>query len=174
MYYRKSYSKQAMSRKSILSIISKILPAKTAYAHCDIPCGIYDPNRAQLAAHTVIRMTQLLSESVNDNKIKLGHDIARMTLVKEKHAEIIEEELGTLENDYFKEEHFKEFSELKELFFNSSKLTAKIRQNIDLEAAEEILENILKISEIFYKTKKLHPVRLKSPYPTQREIVTYK
>jgi nickel superoxide dismutase len=174
MYYRKSYAKQAMNGKNILFIISKVLPAKIAYAHCDIPCGIYDPNRAQLAAHTVIRMTQLLSELVRDDKTKLGHDIARMTSVKEKHAEIIEEELGTLEDDYFKEEHFKEFSELKELFSNSSKLTAKIRQNIDMKAAEEMLENILKISEIFYKTKKLQPVRIKSPYPTQREIVTYK
>jgi hypothetical protein len=43
-----------------------------------------------------------------------------------------------------------------------------------MKAAEEMLENILKISEIFYKTKKLQPVRIKSPYPTQREIVTYK
>jgi len=174
MYYGISYVELTMNKKCILSIISKILPVKVAYAHCDIPCGIYDPNRAQLAAHTAIRMTQLLGELINDDKIKLGHDIARMTSVKEKHAEVIEEELGTLEDDYFKEEHFKEFSELKELFSNSAKLTAKIRQNIDIEAAEELLENILKVSEIFYKTKKLQPVRLKSPYPTQREIVTYK
>jgi nickel superoxide dismutase len=116
--------------KNLISIISKALPVKVAYAHCDIPCGIYDPNRAQLATHTVIRMTQLLNELVNDDKIKLGHDIVRMTSVKEKHVDIIEEELGTLEDDYFKEEHFKEFSELKELFSNSSKLLAKIRQNI--------------------------------------------
>jgi nickel superoxide dismutase len=160
--------------RGILSVICKILPTKVAYAHCDIPCGIYDPNRAQLAAHTVIRMTQLLSELNIEDKIKLSHDISRMTHVKEEHVDAIEHELGTLRDDYFKESHFKEFSELRGFFFDAIKLSAKVRQNIDMNSAEALLEDVLKISEIFYKTKKLKPVRLKSPYSTQREIVTYK
>ena len=158
----------------VLSLISRILPLRVAYAHCDIPCGIYDPNRAQLATHTVIRTTQLLGELSNEDKIKLGHDIARITSVKEEHVDVIEQELGTLEDDYFKEQHFQEFPELKGFFSSALKLSGKVRQNVDIESADLLLENILKISEIFYKTKKLEPVRLKSPYPTQREIVTYK
>jgi nickel superoxide dismutase len=160
--------------RGILNVICKILPTKVAYAHCDIPCGIYDPNRAQLAAHTIIRMIQLLSELNIEDKIKLGHDVSRITNVKEEHVDVIEQELGTLRDDYFKEDHYKEFPELREFFSDAIKLSAKARQNIDMNSAEELLEDVLKISEIFYKTKKLEPVRLKSPYSTQREIVTYK
>jgi len=83
-----------------------ILPLNIAYAHCDIPCGIYDPHQAQLAAHTVIRMTQLLLEIKREDETKAEHDVARATHVKEEHSSIIEEELETLRNDYFKEEHY--------------------------------------------------------------------
>lgn len=87
-----------------LASIFNLLPVKTAYAHCDIPCGIYDPHNAQMAVHTVIRMTQLLGDE------KDPHAIARLTHVKEDHGKLIEEELGTLQNDYFKEEHFKTYN----------------------------------------------------------------
>lgn len=160
--------------KNLLIAISRIFPTKIAYAHCDIPCGIYDPHAAQVAAHTIIRMTQLLGAVGRDNETKAEHDIARMTWVKEDHGVKVEEELDTLENDYFKEEHFREFPELEKLFSDAVKLSVKVRQNIDMASAEQLLEVILKISEIFYKTKKLVPVRIKSPYPTEREIVTYK
>lgn len=158
---------------NILSIISRILPTQLAYAHCDIPCGIYDPHAAQVGAHTIIRMTQLLSELKREDETKAEHDIARITHVKEEHGSLVEEELGTLENDYFKDEHFKKYPELKELISHAVKLSAKTRQIIDMESAEQLLELVLKISEIFYKTKSLKPFRAKSPYPTEREIVLY-
>lgn len=159
-----------MKIKNLLNI----LPLKIAYAHCDIPCGIYDPHQAQLAAHTVIRMTQLLSEVKRDNETKAEHDVARMTHVKEEHSSIIEEELETLRNDYFKEEHYKEYPNLNELFVKTLKSASKARQNIDIAAAEETLSGILEIAEIFYKTKGVTPVRVKSVYPTGGEMVFYK
>ncbi len=151
-----------------------ILPLRIAYAHCDIPCGIYDPHQAQLAAHTIIRMTQLLTEVKRDNETKAEHDIARMTHVKEEHSSIIEEELETLRNDYFKEEHYKEYSNLNALFVKALKSVSKARQDIDIAAAKETLAGILEIAEIFYKTKGVEPVRVKSIYPTGGEIVVYK
>src|SRR3990167_775863 len=92
------------------SSILNLLPHKTAYAHCDIPCGIYDPHNAQMAAHTVIRMTQLLGEvkrsasTDGSGETRAEHDIARLTHVKEEHSNILESELMTLKNDYFKPE----------------------------------------------------------------------
>jgi nickel superoxide dismutase len=151
-----------------------LLPEKIAYAHCDIPCGIYDPHLAQLAAHTVIRMTQLLSEIKRDNETKAEHDIARITHVKEEHASIIEKELDTLRNDYFKEEHYKEYPSLQNLFINTLKSTSKARQNIDPVAAQDVLDGVLGIAEIFYKTKGVTPIRVKSVYPTSGEMVLYK
>ena len=151
-----------------------ILPLNIAYAHCDIPCGIYDPHQAQLAAHTVIRMTQLLLEIKREDETKAEHDVARATHVKEEHSSIIEEELETLRNDYFKEEHYKTYPNLNDLFTKTLKSVSKARQNIDVAAAEQTLSEILEIAEIFYKTKGVIPVRVKSVYPTGGEMVFYK
>lgn len=152
-----------------LTSVLKILPSHTAYAHCDIPCGIYDPNQAQLGAHTVLRMTQLLSEH-SDNM----HDVARITHVKEKHGDLVEDSLGTLENDYFKSEHYAAHPELEGLLKDAVALSIAARQHVDLQKAQELLEKVLLISEIFYKTKNVTPVRVASVYPTKGEIVTYK
>lgn len=158
----------------ILKLLSKILREEKAFAHCDIPCGIYDPHNAQMAAHTIIRMTQFLSEIKREDETKAEHDITRITRVKEKHSNLLEEELDTLQNDYFKEEHFKDYPNLAELFKKTLKASTKARQNIDMQAAEEALAGAQDIAEIFFKTKNVEPVRVKSVYPTGGEIVTHK
>lgn len=158
----------------ILSFLTNYLHEEKAYAHCDIPCGIYDPYLAQRAAHTILRMTQLLTEIKQDDDLKSDHTIARITHVKEDHCNLLEEELETLRNDYFKPEHFGKFQNLEELFKKALTSSAKARQSIDLVACEETLENILQISEIFYQSKNVTPIRVKSVYPTEREIVLYK
>lgn len=155
-------------------IISKISSKHIAYAHCDIPCGIYDPFRAQQAAHTIIRMTELLQNVKRDDETKAEHDIARITHVKEKHGEIVENELGTLQNDYFKEEHYKKYPNLTDLLNKTVKSSITARQNINMEAAEATLKGVLEVAEIFFKTKGVEPVRVKSVYPTEREIVFHK
>ncbi len=168
---------------AFLNSLIKILPSRPVYAHCDIPCGIYDPHMAQMAAHTILRMTKLLQEvDTNVDKdnedeedwIKMKHDVSRKTAVKEKHAEIAEEEIVTLWADYFKEEHLKDYPELHDLIWKTIKLTGKVRQEINLEAANELLENVQKIAEIFWKTKGFEPIRILSGYPTEGEIVSHK
>ncbi len=155
--------------KVMLKQLLNLLPAKTVYAHCDIPCGIYDPNRLQQAAHTVIRMTQLLQGAGDDT-----HKLVRLTQVKEEHAEIAKHEVVVLWGDYFKPEHLEKFPELSELVLKTLKTASKIKQEINKEAAEELLSLTQQIAEIFYKTKGLEPVRVKSPYPTEGELVIYK
>lgn len=150
------------------------LPEKIAFAHCDIPCGIYDPHNAQMAAHTIIRMTQFLTEIKRTDETKTEHDIARVTRVKEQHSDLLEEELDTLRNDYFKPEHYKKFPKLHELFVSTLQLSSKARQGIDMNSAEDTLRGVLAIAEIFFQSKGVTPVRVKSVYPTEREIVTHK
>src|ERR1035437_3069267 len=142
---------------SILKNYFKLFPSKIAYTHCDIPCGIYDPYVMQRAAHTIIRMTQLLGEIKQDDDLTSDHAIARMTHVKEEHSDILEEELETLRNDYFKEEHFKAYANLNELFTKTLKASAKARQEININAAGEVLSGVLGIAEIFFKTKDVTP-----------------
>ena len=155
-------------------LLGFVLIEKTAYAHCDIPCGIYDPYLVQRAAHTIIRMTQLLTEIKPEDDLKSDHSIARITKVKEDHSNILEEELETLRNDYFKEEHFKEYPKLNDLFVQVLKSSAKARQNIDMTSAQETLAKVQEIAEIFFKTKNVLPIRVKTVYPTGGEIVLHK
>lgn len=150
------------------------LKERVAYAHCDIPCGIYDPHASQVAAHTILRMTQLISEIKIENETKAEHDIARMTLVKEEHSDLLEEELDTLAHDYFKPEQYEQFPDLRELFEKALKSGAKARQNIDIEAAKETLGNTMQIAEIFFKSKGVDSIRVPSLFPTGGEIVVQK
>lgn len=162
----------------IISKLLKLLPTKPVYAHCDIPCGIYDPHNAQMAAHTVLRMTQMIldlkkGDSDEEKKVYLMQ-LARMTHVKEEHGQGCEHELDTLLNDYFKDEHFEKFPELKDLIMKTIKLSGKTRQSLDLAVCKELLENTQKVAEIFYQTKGFEPVRVPSGYPTEGEMVTHK
>lgn len=165
-----------------LELVDRVWPAGIAHAHCDIPCGIYDPHHAQVAVHTVIRMVGLINE-VTQKMSELGdnvtmqdrrefvHKIERYTAVKEEHSEICKKEVRILWGDYFKPEHVQAFPELHELVWKAMKLASKARQEINMEAAEELLATVEKIAEIFWKTKNAETVRTKSFYPTEREIV---
>ena len=148
--------------------LKKILDkhTKPVYAHCDVPCGIYDPISAQIAAHTVIRMTQLIEE----NKDNEHHDIARYTATKEEHSEKVKHEIRILMGDYFLK-FIEKYPELNELSMKVMKLGSQTKQNIDINASEELLETVNKIAEIFWTTKNIETFRAKAPYPTEKETV---
>jgi len=155
-----------ITMKDILRLTLNLLPTQIAYAHCDIPCGIYDPHNAQMAAHTVLRMTNLLKEAGDDT-----HKISRLTKVKEEHAELIKREVAILWGDYFKDEHLKDYPNLHELVFSIMKLASKSKQEVNAESANELLSQVQEFSEIFWKTKNRETVRVKSGYPTEGDIV---
>lgn len=157
---------------NILKPFFNLLPVKTIYAHCDIPCGIYDPHNMQMAAHTVIRMTQLIEELKDDHDSKeFAHNMTRLTLVKEEHGELCKKEIRILWGDYFKPEMIEKYPELNDLVFDSLKLASKARQGIDMGSAEKLLSNTQRIAEIFFETKGIPSKKVKAPYPTEREIV---
>src|SRR5688500_7648461 len=95
-----------------LGTLDRVAPPEVAYAHCDIPCGIYDPHMAQIAALTVIRMVQLMQaaqipgESASkEDWDTYGMQMSRYTAIKEEHAKMAEHEIIVLWTDYFKPEH---------------------------------------------------------------------
>lgn len=164
---------------SFLTFLSRRLVSGVVYAHCDIPCGIYDPHSMQLAAHTVIRMTQLIEEleppkfpmpDVVEAKGKLN-SLARYVQVKEEHAELVKKEIRILWGDYFKPEHLKDHPELHETVWKALQASSKARQEVNMEAAKELLALTHQIAELFWKTKGVETVRGKSFYPTEGEIV---
>lgn len=164
---------------AMIEFLLKLIPTKIVYAHCDIPCGIYDPHGAQLASHTVIRMTNLISETkmesdAIEHRQKFVHQMSRLTRVKEQHAELVKHEIRVLWADYFKPEHLKENPGLHELVFETLKLASKARQEINIDAANQLLVNVQKIAEIFWKTKGVESARIKAPYPSGGEIIVPK
>ncbi len=163
------------------NLLLKFLPDEIAYAHCDVPCGIYDPYLAQVAAFTVIRMTQMLEEtSVSsaeppfDERKRLISQIARLTKVKEDHAEIVKHEVGVIWGDYFKEENMKEVPDLHEKVFKIMKLSSAVKQNVSMDIANKLLTAVQEFSEIFYKSKGLTVVKIPSGFPTGGELVSHK
>lgn len=128
----------------------KILPAKPVFAHCDIPCGIYDSHAAQLAAKTVLVIVQkIIGLDVNDR-----NNFVRMVVVKEQHAELCKKEILILWTDYFKAEHLEKFPNLHDLVWKTTKLCSDNKRGVDETKAQELIEAVDKIAEIFEQTKK--------------------
>lgn len=160
---------------NLIKEITKILPLKTIHAHCDIPCKIYDPYPAQIAAHSVIRMTQMIMELKNEGDDKAYYSqLARLTKVKEDHAEICKHEIRVIWGDYFKPEMIEKLPELHTLVFDIMHTASKARQEINLEAAKDLLSKVQEFAEIFYKSKDMESVRIPSGYPTEGEMVIHK
>lgn len=142
---------------NLYSLFAKILPEKTAFAHCDVPCGIYDPKTAQIAAQTVLTMVQKIKQlqkgESDDEKINYKNSLMRMVWTKEEHARKCKEELLILWTDYFKSEHLTAFPDLHEKFWNAAKLCSKNKQTVDEKAAQELVKSVDEIADIFSKTK---------------------
>jgi nickel superoxide dismutase len=159
--------------KMILDKLDGVFHFEVVQAHCDIPCGIYDPHYAQLAAHTIIRMDMLIADlnKTPDMDIEAKNKLIRCVRVKEEHAERCEEEIETLWNDYFKPDHIKANPELPALIHDTIEAASKTRQSTKITDAQALLASVEKVAEIFWKTKNVKTKRVKSAYPTGEEIV---
>jgi nickel superoxide dismutase len=145
-----------------------------AQAHCDVPCGIYDPSTALIPALTVVRMTDLINEleAKGGEKDKAYfNSMARYVAVKEEHAEKAKHEVRVIWGDYIKPEHIEKHPELNKLVFDIMKLGSKVRQTVDREAAVALVEAINKFAEIFWETKGVATKRAKAPYAPALEVV---
>ncbi len=160
---------------NLINLAAKLFPSKTIHAHCDIPCKIYDPYPAQIAAHSVIRMTQMIMELKNEGDEKSYYSqLARLTKVKEEHAEICKHEIRVIWGDYFKPEMIEKFPEVHALVFDIMHVASKARQEINLEASKQLLSKVQDFAELFYKTKDMETSRIPSGYPTEGEMVIHK
>ncbi len=138
----------------MLKLLLRVLPNQVAYAHCDIPCGIYDPKPAQIAAATVAKMVEKIQDLPDDNAVNTRNNFVRMVAVKEEHADICEKEVFTLWSDYFKPEHFKKWPDLSDKVLNISKLCGKNRVAVNPEAAKELVSAVDELAAIFEESKK--------------------
>lgn len=142
----------------VLRGIDRVSAPAAVEAHCDIPCGIYDPHQAQIAALTVVRMNQLIDALEHPHNDKGPHNahhnsFTRYVLVKEEHAELVKHEVRVIWGDYFKPEHAEKYPELHSLVWNIMKQAGKCRQEVNMAAAQELLASVQKFAEIFWDSK---------------------
>ncbi len=158
----------------IISTFDKVHPIDEASAHCDVPCGIYDPITAQIAALTVVRMVDLITEADaahKDKGVDYHNTITRAVLVKEEHAEKVKHEVRVIWGDYIKAAQLEKFPELHSLVHNIMMLGSKARQTVDRESAVKLVEEVNKFAEIFWQTKGVQTKRAVAPYKPSLELV---
>jgi nickel superoxide dismutase len=147
----------------------------TADAHCDIPCGIYDPHQAQIGALTVIRMVDLIDSMVKEHgEAETGefiNSMARYIAVKEEHAELAKHEIRVIWGDFIKDAHLEEFPQLHGLVHKIMQLGSKARQTVDRSSAMALLEAVNEFAAIFWQIKGKETKRVKAPYSVSEEVV---
>jgi nickel superoxide dismutase len=120
-------------------------------AHCDLPCGVYDPAQARIEAQSV---KATIEKALASRRPRLQDP--RSMLVKEQRSHLVKEHLWVLWTDYFKAPHFEKYPQLHTLFNEATKAAgaAGTKGSWDLAKADELLAKIDQIAEIFWETKK--------------------
>jgi nickel superoxide dismutase len=159
-------------------LLDAVLPPRTVYAHCDIPCGIYDPHEAQIAALTVIRMDQLIGElaappmdAKSEDRSAYASKLARYTAVKEAHSERVKSEIRVIWGDYFTPDHAKQFPQAHELVWKIMKQASKARQGTAVADAQELLKLVQEFADVFWQTKGAKTRRVPSMQKPGGELV---
>jgi nickel superoxide dismutase len=129
----------------------------TAYAHCDLPCGVYDPAQARIEAESCYKII----EKYNGSKDEVFRQ--RAVVIKEERAELVKHHLDTLWHDYFKPEHTEKFPELHELFWKAAKQCSAVKASMDQADAAKLLDMIDKIDDIWKKTGGVEKSRVLKP-----------
>ena len=128
-------------------------------AHCDGPCGVYDPSSARIAAEAAVSMTKkiLALEPPTDGDAKAwaayNNTMSRFVTIKEQQAHLAKEELLVLWTDYFKPPHLEKFPDLHDTFWKAAKLCSTVKVEVNLAHAEELMEAIKGIHEMFWASK---------------------
>ena len=144
----------------VIRILDRFLGIEPLYAHCDVPCGIYDPHGATIAAKTVHTMNKKLTDlptpgptASPQEALEHRNTIVRMVQTKELHAQVCKQELLILWTDYFKPEHLAMFPDLHETFWKAAKLCSYNKQHVDPAKSQELMDVVAKVSELFQKAE---------------------
>jgi nickel superoxide dismutase len=137
-----------------MKILTRILrPTHVAFAHCDGPCGVYDPASARIAAEAVLSMEKKLAALPQDNSLATENTKSRYIAIKEQQAEIVKRELDILWHDYFKPEHLEKFPSLHDTFWKAAKLASKNKTESDPANGEALMSAIEEIHNMFWASK---------------------
>lgn len=158
----------------VLESLDSLFDFEEVSAHCDIPCGIYDPHQAQVAVLTVIRMIDLMNDLVKGEQkdaLTVHNSLTRYVMLKEESAELCKREVRIIFGDFIKKEHVDKYPELPALFHKIMQSGSKVRQTVSRESALELLAAVNRFAEIFWEIKGVATKKVKAPYKPEEEIV---
>jgi len=133
---------------ALLCALDRLSAPVPVHAHCDLPCGVYDPAQARIEAESVKGCMEKFNES-DDDVFK-----TRAVVIKEQRADLVKHHLWVLWTDYFKPPHLEAHPNLHELFWNATKKAGDAKKTNDVAVADELLDLIADIDKIFWETKK--------------------
>ncbi len=125
----------------------KLFSIKPVYAHCDLPCGVYDPAQALIEAKSVYAMQTKYVDLDDINK-------TRAVIIKEERAELVKRHLMVLWADYFKPEHLEKYPKLHDMFWKAIKQASVCKAHVEPAEGKKLIEQIDAIADIFWQTKK--------------------
>ena len=131
----------------LLELADRLRPPLAASAHCDVPCGVYDPAQARIEADSVQKIIEKYHGSTDETFRQ------RCVMIKEQRADLVKHHLWVLWTDYFKPEHLEQYPDLHDLFWKATKAAGQAKQTTDPANAEQLLALIDEIAAIFWKTK---------------------
>ncbi len=120
---------------------------KPAYAHCDLPCGVYDPAQALIEAKSVFAIQTKMQDMTGDDR-------TRALFIKEERAELVKRHLWVLWTDYFKPEHLEAHPSLHDKFWQATKQAGECKHHSEPTEGQKLIDMINEISDIFWATKK--------------------
>jgi nickel superoxide dismutase len=129
-------------------LIRLLEPSRTVHAHCDLPCGIYDPAQARIEAESV----KACQEKYQSNEDPIFRQ--RAVTIKEERADLVKHHLWVLWTDYFKPEHLEKFPELHDAFWTATKEAGAAKKSEDPAQGQKLLDSIAEIDRVFWETKK--------------------
>lgn len=145
--------------KNISTMLKDLLPAQSVNAHCDGPCGVYDPADARIHAEAVLSMTKkikALSPPADGDAAAWAaylNTMSRYVAIKEEQAQIAKDEMLILWTDYFKPQHLEDYPDLHTTFWDAAKLCSACKVEVNQEKAEALMDAVKKIHDIFWATK---------------------
>src|SRR4051794_17545122 len=136
-----------MPRRSAMSGLTRWLtPSTVVRAHCDLPCGVYDPEQARIEAESCYKIIEKWAAN-QDATFR-----TRAVAIKEERAELVKHHLDVLWHDYFKPEHVSTVPNLHELFWQANKQVSKVKASTELADAKKLLDMIDEIDSAFKAT----------------------
>ncbi len=155
----------------LLNRLDRTLQLDRVEAHCDVPCAIYDPSTAQIAALSVIRFLDQIGELSGDLSIADQARLSRLVREKELHAAKVKDEVRVIWGDYLKQPQFDQFPDMHTLVHSIMLAGSACKQSVDRENGEKLLALVNEFAAAFWTTKDVETYTATCPYPPAEKVV---